>query len=336
LKDVRHARSIEGVDWGLTYQRGRSGSFEYPGLTAQKELALFIRTAAYVRWQNKELIETLESVRDLLRIASAVDQQGSIVPRLISLQAQVMAVETALIVSQRTVEGVPQTGSPSPKLTPSEIAAIQAVIADFLNESRRPAAIARAWRGERVYQADQALGFAVRARWFEMRGRSVLMDSVPEFMHMCDQIMAANGESNWPAAQAKMPARARASQASISLAQMTLPSLIAASRREYRALADRRAAAVALALRLYSADHAGQLPQSLSELSPKYLPAVPLDPFSGKGLELAWKKTPSPLIYSVGENGLDDGADETKALNGEVYLRWNSPDAVYHLVRGNN
>jgi hypothetical protein len=47
---------------------------------------------------------------------------------------------------------------------------------------------------------------------------------------------------------------------------------------EWRGVADRRLAAVALAIRLYRADH-GDWPRALQQLVPNYLPAVPADPF---------------------------------------------------------
>jgi len=53
-------------------------------------------------------------------------------------------------------------------------------------------------------------------------------------------------------------------------------------------LTRRRIAASALALYLYSADHAGDYPESLDALVPQYLPAVPLDPFGQKTQKIAY------------------------------------------------
>jgi hypothetical protein len=50
----------------------------------------------------------------------------------------------------------------------------------------------------------------------------------------------------------------------------------------YRALAERRMAATALAIRLYELDN-GTRPEKLTELVPDYLPALPRDPFSAEG-----------------------------------------------------
>jgi hypothetical protein len=60
-----------------------------------------------------------------------------------------------------------------------------------------------------------------------------------------------------------------------------------------------------LALRSFQCDHS-RLPQSLSELTPKYLPAELNDPFSGKPLVYRPQGTQFQL-YSVGDNQRDDG-----------------------------
>ncbi|MCH7565360.1 MAG: hypothetical protein IH968_16225 [Gemmatimonadetes bacterium] len=66
-------------------------------------------------------------------------------------------------------------------------------------------------------------------------------------------------------------------------------------------------AAIALAMRLYELDH-GRRPRQLSELVPDYLPAVPLDPMASDGRVIVYLLEPEPpILYSVGENGVDDG-----------------------------
>jgi hypothetical protein len=53
----------------------------------------------------------------------------------------------------------------------------------------------------------------------------------------------------------------------------------------------------------------GTLPESLDEIVPQYLASVPVDPFNEKPVK--YKKLPKGfIIYSVGENGIDDGGKE--------------------------
>jgi hypothetical protein len=56
----------------------------------------------------------------------------------------------------------------------------------------------------------------------------------------------------------------------------------AAAERQFRVLAERRATAAALACQIYRAEQ-GRWPAKLSQLVPKYLAAVPADPFQSDG-----------------------------------------------------
>ncbi len=69
--------------------------------------------------------------------------------------------------------------------------------------------------------------------------------------------------------------------------------------------AKRRLITAELALRIYQIER-GQPPTQLSDLVPRYLPRVPTDPFTEKDLVYRPQGT-SWLLYSVGEDGTDDG-----------------------------
>ena len=111
------------------------------------------------------------------------------------------------------------------------------------------------------------------------------------------------------------------------------PGLDAAVERGFRALAERRLAAVALAVRLYYVEK-GKWPGSLDELAPQYLPAVPDDPMaSGKKIGYV-ADAQRPRNYSVGENETDEGGSDAprkKTVGGGG--RWTEEDAVVHLMR---
>jgi hypothetical protein len=63
---------------------------------------------------------------------------------------------------------------------------------------------------------------------------------------------------------------------------------------------------IIVAVERYRRDHGEQLPATLGELAPAYVPAVPIDPFSGKPLLLK-KESAAYTVYSVGTNRKDDG-----------------------------
>ena len=91
-----------------------------------------------------------------------------------------------------------------------------------------------------------------------------------------------------------------------------------------------------VAIRLYQLDHAGQRPPTLDALVPKYLPAVPGDPFNADA-PLGYVADPKdPYVYSVGENGLDDSA-ATKPWRPDATVLdpLKAPDLFLRLTRNN-
>ena len=87
---------------------------------------------------------------------------------------------------------------------------------------------------------------------------------------------------------------------------------------------DRRAAATALAIRMYKLDHGGR-PTTLSELVPRYIPVLPGDPFATTPRPLGYLPNANPpMLYSVGENGVDDFAvaDWRAAHPGYEHVVW--------------
>ncbi|HET6246929.1 MAG TPA: hypothetical protein VFE47_04455 [Tepidisphaeraceae bacterium] len=97
----------------------------------------------------------------------------------------------------------------------------------------------------------------------------------------------------------------------------------------YEVTATRRVAAIMLAIRLYQARHDGRLPQTLKELTPDYLPAIPLDPFSAANLPLAYlPHHDPPLLYSVGLNGTDEHGSARSARASSTWV-WDGQDAVF-------
>jgi hypothetical protein len=70
----------------------------------------------------------------------------------------------------------------------------------------------------------------------------------------------------------------------------------------------RQIAVTAIALKRFELKH-GQYPENLSQLVPEFLVAIPLDPMNGDPLHYRRRSNEAFLLYSVGENGVDDGGD---------------------------
>jgi len=98
---------------------------------------------------------------------------------------------------------------------------------------------------------------------------------------------------------------------------------------EFRIYTERRATAITLAVRLYAADHGGTLPARLGDLKPVYLSQIPVDPFAPDERELRYILSPRPVVYSISENGIDDGGDDTGAAETNI---WAFLDAVFPLA----
>lgn len=94
------------------------------------------------------------------------------------------------------------------------------------------------------------------------------------------------------------------------------PVLLKLQMNEDRVEQEQRHLQLAIALTLYHRE-TGKYPEKLGELTPKFLPSIPLDLFNGK--EIIYARTEKGYrFYSVGPNGRDDGGirdeeDRTKA-----------------------
>jgi hypothetical protein len=96
-----------------------------------------------------------------------------------------------------------------------------------------------------------------------------------------------------------------------------------------RAESQRSVVVSAIALKRYSLRY-GKLPASLDSLVQEFLAAVPMDYMDGKPMKYRLNSDGSFTLYSVGENGKDDGGDTSLAPDKKStrYL-WNRRDYVW-------
>lgn len=83
----------------------------------------------------------------------------------------------------------------------------------------------------------------------------------------------------------------------------------------------RRVVVTAIALKRFQLRH-GKLPETLNELAPEFFRSVPIDPFDGKLLRYRPNADGTYLLYSVGEDGVDDGGDPSLGLSTSSNFFW--------------
>ncbi|HVU09484.1 MAG TPA: hypothetical protein VHG89_13185 [Verrucomicrobiae bacterium] len=90
----------------------------------------------------------------------------------------------------------------------------------------------------------------------------------------------------------------------------------------------RQTAIAAIALKRHQLKH-GNYPKDLDSLVPEFLSAVPLDPVDGKPLRYKLNADGTFLLYSIGENGMDDGGNPAPEKNVESSnFFWQYPNAL--------
>jgi hypothetical protein len=90
----------------------------------------------------------------------------------------------------------------------------------------------------------------------------------------------------------------------------------------------RQLAVTAIALNRHRSRH-GSYPADLSTLVPEFLPAAPLDPVDGQPLRYRLNPDGSFLLYSIGEDGIDDGGDPKSAPPSKSHVWSEGRDLVW-------
>ncbi len=90
----------------------------------------------------------------------------------------------------------------------------------------------------------------------------------------------------------------------------------------------KRIVVTAIALKRFELKYAN-FPEKLSDLTPEFLSSIPLDPVDGRPLRYRRKADGTFVLYSVGENGRDDGGDSSPDQGVESpSFQWQNPHAL--------
>ena len=99
-------------------------------------------------------------------------------------------------------------------------------------------------------------------------------------------------------------------------------------RRVLTAEASRDLTTTAIALKRYQLRH-GRYPTELSALVPELVPSVPRDPADGKPLRYQLRPDGTFLLYSIGEDGVDNGGDPSSGGKSDTYAWQRGHDLVW-------
>lgn len=317
LEEVAIARLTPEFDWQIQWIHPALKS-DLPHLRRVRELATFLSYVAWQRHQTGDDGVAMTAISDLLRLSRMSDDPGTMVSHLVSIGICAMASDRI-----RNMALTLKVESDNARRQ------VRNLIAEFLDDTARHAEITRTMQCERMSTLDTNLWLGEQT--FLRRGD---IDRVTiHMMKDCDDVRQALLAANYPAARPLLPQSDKSDHSRFAaLRETLLPSSARAVQTEFRGLTERRIAAIALALRLYSADHGNLLPQKLAPLVPDYLHVVPLDPFASDGREISWNSSPRPLLYSVSENMTDDGIAAQLQPGDEVPNPWKSSDAVFELI----
>ncbi|MFH0982329.1 MAG: hypothetical protein V2A79_12425 [Planctomycetota bacterium] len=351
LRLARQARDLPKVDWGLHIRRPAI-TFSLPAFTQQRQLARLLAVAARHHHHLGHDAETIATVRDLLALGDAVNHWPLLISHFVAISIDALAANSVEHVAPTlAVGGAHDTFDPDPE--PAKRAEVTALIAELLDEQRSREAFIRAMQCERMVYLDSIEsvirgnlgltsltvpgGSGLAAAWARILTWPIKplfeLDGIASLRFGTAWVEAVQ-EPTWPALLSRRPLDPGTDEGLLErvkhpLSSILLPSLHRATLLHYRSLADRRMAAVALAIRLHEIDH-GRCPRQLTDLVPEFLDHVPLDPFSAEERVIGYRPDAAlPLLYSVSTNGVDDGG--TFAFRRKGGIDWEVLDLPFFL-----
>lgn len=294
---ARQARQFGEVQ---THQRYASPLFAtlLPGLNRMRTLANTLADGAVYQHLKGSDAEAMERVRDTLHVSRSVRHDEFLVCQMVAMGIDALAMNAIL-----TMAPALQADANS---NPAARKQAQELIAQLLDEREAWEGLTRGIRGERVADMDY-VRFLAQGTW--VIGPLADMQRVrtnPQF----EAVLQGTSSGNYADAAPSLHGYARwAETERFALYTSTgrysrffsgnQVSLDRYSRTHFRVIGDRRMAAVSLAVRLYRVD-TGNRPATLDVLVPKYLPALPADPFRNDGRAVG---------YRIVRGGLPDGGD---------------------------
>jgi hypothetical protein len=344
LRHVRAATTKAGVDWGQRFETPVILG-PRPDLYPQRDVADFLGMIVLLAHHEGDDAEALRLVDDLLFMSRAAGEHPTITSRLTgTCIAEVATTRLAQITPSLCVDAWSSRAATTDQ--------VRALITALLDDETPQRGALRALRAERAWQQDSIRaivdgkmtlqvvhGGRKEVRWSDdvlrfafkplilsdarlmlrQAATSITAVRAPDRPTARERVSGLEGElrSNWP---------------THLVARMLTPYYEQFLGRHYLDLTNRRLAASALAARWYAVEHAGELPALSNQLVPRYLPSIPHDPMASSKPLVFVSDATAPRVYSVGDNGTDEGGSCASRLSCEHPRGWQCYDVVVHLT----
>jgi hypothetical protein len=348
LPHIDAAMTRPAVDWQIKFTSPIFNTL-LPYLNEQRQLAQALVAHALLAHHDGNDAEAIKDINRLIFISRTVDHQVFTVTHLVSLRIMAQAANTAESIAPDLKIGAGQGGLGASDQDVKQL--ITSLLDDvpptrgyhdsLLMERMDYLDVVRGVVSGKINPVNitiidppmPPLGAQATAR--------AQVDGLLMLRYFSDLVRAFDTTADLPSFKSHQPARPAELDAHPKdhpLGRALFPRHEQAVTAHYRATADRRLAAVALAIRMYAIANNGTLPKQLEQLIPQYLPQVPLDPMTA-GQPLKYEADRS-IVYSVGDNGADDAGSEEHIAGAAAGQkpqsrpgRWQQRDVVAHLVR---
>jgi hypothetical protein len=345
---ARNARPFPRADWGVRYT---SPLLMRPttALNTSRELANQLADAALYEHVQGDDAAALEYARDVLHLSCSLDQETTLIDHLVAIGVEAIALQRLMIIAPalQVQRGDDITTGTSPPGGAARRGQVEALVRDLLDAPAPGERTASTLQGAEVVMLRDTLRWHTRSNWVVAPAFDGLehqaLSSAEAYAGAATQPTAALASAAIPhppaGGNAMLPRASAAAAGPTAKSDGVLAAWFGGIRVNYsavieqdmRVLAERRMAAVSLAARLYRIDHAGQWPRTLDELVPKYLPAVPRDPFRADGGPLSYLVTKNPadgaerpVVYHVSSDGVDETPPNGSTLPPEPTYSWTS------------
>lgn len=347
LELLREARLRSACDWNGPWSSPISPNI-VPAASVAREVAQMGALAALYAHMEGEDAEAVERVRDVLLLARRTQESSRNAIEFSIASGFVGWACGALDAITPSLRIAGEYDSESGLAAARSI--VEKLITELLDESAADAGWTRAALGERCIMLEAVRG--------ELNGqlprgtilpdvgiwvipsvsrilRPVIEGSVTAQLDACSALSRLSEHPDFASgARAKERAEESIEPGSSWRGQLTgyWPLTSPANWESFcRVRTERRLAALALAIRLYTHDH-GELPNSLEELCPAYIPAIPRDPFSPVDEPMRYIADDSPRLYSLAQDQRDNGGWPISYFRASSRMEWPIPGDIVNFL----